>query len=77
VWSTDIERQAIQRLTSAVLSASGEGHQDDTTTFALHVPSAAHFDALCAGSPSLASELGFVEQSFERMIMAKVVASAP
>lgn len=74
LWGSEIERQAIQRLTSAVASASGQG---DATSFKLHVPSAAHFDALCAGSSSLASELGLVEQSYERMIMVKVVASAP
>ena len=73
VWNTEIERQAIQRLTSAVTSTSGH---DDPTTFGLHVPSAAHFDALCAGPTSLASELGFMERSYERMIMTKVATSA-
>jgi GNAT superfamily N-acetyltransferase len=73
VWNTEIERQAIQRLTIAVTSTSGH---NDPTTFGLHVPSAAHFDALCAGPTSLASELGFMERSYERMIMAKVATSA-
>jgi hypothetical protein len=77
VWSTEIERQAIQRLTSAVVSAFGKGDAKDATTFALHVPSTAHFDALRVGSPSLESELGLAEQRFERMIMTKVVAIAP
>jgi GNAT superfamily N-acetyltransferase len=72
VWGSEIERQAIQRLTSAVTNSIGH---DDSTTFGLHVPSAAHFDAVCAGPTSLASELGLVERSYERMIMAKVVDS--
>jgi hypothetical protein len=41
------------------------------------VPSAAHFAALRAGSPSLASELGLEERSEPRMIMVKVLAPAP
>jgi GNAT superfamily N-acetyltransferase len=72
VWGTALERQAIQLLANTVTGAQGHG---SGTAFALHVPSGAHFDALCAGSPSLASELGLVEQSYDRMIMVKVVAS--
>lgn len=72
VWGTALERQVIQRLADTAIGAQGQG---SSTAFALHVPSAAHFDALCAGNPSLASELGLVEHSYDRMIMVKVVAS--
>jgi hypothetical protein len=71
MWSTETERQAIQQLASAVTGAHGPYNP---ATFELHVPSAAHFDALCAGQPSLASQLGLAERNCERMIMAKVVA---
>jgi GNAT superfamily N-acetyltransferase len=74
VWGTETERQAIRLLAAAV---TGPGGRDDRTTFALDVPSAAHCDALRAGSPSLASELGLVERTYDRMIMARVVPSAP
>lgn len=40
------------------------------------LPITVHADALCAGSPSLASELGLVEQRYDCKIMVKVLASA-
>jgi hypothetical protein len=45
LWGSEIERQAIQLLTRAVASTIGEGaatNATNATTFALHVPSAAH-----------------------------------
>jgi GNAT superfamily N-acetyltransferase len=72
LWGTESDRQAIQLLTNAVTKAGGP---DVGSSIALHVPSAAHFDALCAGPNALASELGFSVQHYERMIMVKVVAS--
>jgi ribosomal protein S18 acetylase RimI-like enzyme len=68
LWGTESERQAIQLLTSAVQPDAAAA-----TTFALQVPCAAHFDALCAGPHALASELGLVGRSHDRMIMVKVV----
>ncbi len=68
VWGTESERQAIQLLSVAIGNTNG-------SAIALHVPSAAHFDALCAGPDALARELGLVEQSYDRMIMIKPVGS--
>ena len=73
-WGTESERQAIQLLTSAVTRAAPPGAE---STIALHVPSAAHFDTLCASSNALASELGFSVQRYERMVMVKLVAITP
>ncbi len=75
IWGSDIERQAIQLLTSAIVDEASRGREE--ATIALHLPSAAHFDALSAGAPSLASRLGLREQRYDRMIMVKVVTSAP
>jgi GNAT superfamily N-acetyltransferase len=72
LWGTAQERQVIHRLMGAledVRYAPGSG-------IALHLPSAAHFNALRAGTQSLAGEMGFVEQRYDRMIMAKVVAQS-
>jgi ribosomal protein S18 acetylase RimI-like enzyme len=74
VWGSEIERQAIQLLTSAIAGGASRGGEE--VTVALHLPSAAHFDALSAGAPSLASRLGLQEQRYDRMLMVKVVASA-
>ncbi len=68
VWGTESERQAIQLLTGAIGSTNG-------SIIALHVPSAAHFDALRDGPHALASELGLIEQSYDRMIMVKPIGS--
>jgi hypothetical protein len=72
LWGTEQEWQVIHRLMEA-LEAAG---YTPGSAIALHLPSAAHFDALCAGTQSLAAELGFVEQNYDRMIMAKVVANS-
>ena len=69
VWGSDVERQAIRLLTRA----TGEEHG---SAIALRVPSAAHFDALRSGANPLASALGLMEQSDERMIMVKCLALA-
>jgi ribosomal protein S18 acetylase RimI-like enzyme len=70
VWAGETERQAIQLLTSAAvnLAASASSKGADSTV-ALHVPSVAHFDALCAGAHALERELGFTAQTYDRMIM--------
>jgi ribosomal protein S18 acetylase RimI-like enzyme len=73
LWGGKIERQAIQLLTSVIPGEAVSGREE--ATIALHLPSAAHFDALCAGTPSLASLLDLREQRYDRMIMVKVVAS--
>ncbi|HEX6799368.1 MAG TPA: GNAT family N-acetyltransferase [Ktedonobacterales bacterium] len=72
LWGTATERQAVQRLTE-LLPVDGANGYTPGSPVALHLPSAAHADALCAGSPSLASELGLVEQRYDRMIMVKVL----
>jgi GNAT superfamily N-acetyltransferase len=69
LWGTESERQAILLLTSAVGDTNG-------ARIALHVPSAAHCDALSAGPESLARELGMTQQSYDRMIMAKALATS-
>jgi GNAT superfamily N-acetyltransferase len=80
VWGTALEQEVIQRLFGAVASTH-DGHAP-LAPVALHVASAAHYEALCAGAAgitgahSVASELGLCEQSYDRMIMVKVVASA-
>ena len=74
-WGTPLEQAVIQRLVGEV-TGGGPGGQDASAPIALHVPSAAHFDALCAGAgvaPSVASVLSLREQHYDRMIMAKVV----
>jgi GNAT superfamily N-acetyltransferase len=68
-WGTERERQAIQLLTNAVTKAEEPEVGSD---FALHVPSAVHFDALCVGASALASELGFSIHHYERIIMVKM-----
>src|SRR5258708_29207140 len=55
LWGPDSERHAIQLLTAAAAKSS---KPDDAPTFALNVPSAAHFEALCAGECELARALG-------------------
>ena len=74
LWGTATERQAIQRLAELLPTDSSDGYTPGSPV-ALHLPSAAHADALCAGSPSLTSELGLAEQRYDRMIMVKVLAS--
>jgi ribosomal protein S18 acetylase RimI-like enzyme len=64
LWGSDSERQAILLLTKVIRHEPG-------STIAVHVPSAAHFDALCTGANALARELGLVEQNYERMLMVK------
>lgn len=71
LWGSDVERDAIHLLTSVIGPEAirrGEG-----TLIALHLPCAAHFDALCAGPSSLASELGLSERSYERIVMVKAL----
>lgn len=68
VWGTELEYQAVQLLTTAVSNAIAH---DPATTFVLHVPTGAHFDALRAGAHSVASRLGLVEQSYTRTTMVK------
>ena len=72
LWGTEQERQVIHRLMGALEDAG----YTPGSTLALHLPSAAHFDALRARTQSLAGEMGFVEQNYDRMIMAKVVANS-
>lgn len=72
MWGTDLERQAFQLMTTAVINRIGH---DSTTPFVLHVPSTAHFNALRAGTHSLASEFGFVAQSYTRTTMVKPLAT--
>lgn len=74
LWGTATERQALQRLTG-LLPLDGANGYTSGSVVVLHLPSDAHADALLAGSPSLASELGLVEQRYDRMIMVKVLAS--
>lgn len=74
VWGTTLEQEVIQRLLGAV-TRTLDG-QELTPPVALHVPSAAHFEALSAGvagAPSVASTLGLREQSYDRMIMVKIL----
>jgi GNAT superfamily N-acetyltransferase len=73
LWGTEQERQVIHCLVGALENAG----YTPGSAIALHLPSVAHFGALRAGTQSLAGELGFVEQSYDRMIMAKVVANSP
>jgi GNAT superfamily N-acetyltransferase len=68
VWGTEIERQAIELLTHA--SEQEDGYKRGSAV-ALHVPSAAHFEALFAE----ANALGLVVQNYDRMVMVKVIAS--
>jgi RimJ/RimL family protein N-acetyltransferase len=63
-WGTTHEREVLHLLTSAVGQQPG-------ATIALHVPSAAHYEALCSGAPSLVSEFGLREQHSQRMVMVK------
>jgi len=63
-WGTACEREVLHLLTNTI------GHESGST-IALHVPSAAHFEALCSGAPSLASELDLREQHSQRMVMVK------
>jgi GNAT superfamily N-acetyltransferase len=72
LWGTEQERQVIHRLMGALEDAGYTSGSE----IALHLPSVAHFDALRAGTQSLAGELGFVKQNYDRMIMAKVVANS-
>jgi ribosomal protein S18 acetylase RimI-like enzyme len=69
VWGTACEWNVLQMLTTALESEPG-------AVIALHVPSAAHFEALGSGAPSLASELGLRAQHARRMVMVKGVARA-
>jgi ribosomal protein S18 acetylase RimI-like enzyme len=68
-WATDVERQAIQLMGDVL------GRADDSTIL-FHVPSAGHYDALCAGPTSLACAMGLSEHGAARMIMVKPVARA-
>ena len=70
LWGTEQERQVIRLLMRAL---EGAGFTPGSE-IALHLPSVAHFNALRAGTQSLGGEMGFVEQGYDRMIMAKVVA---
>jgi ribosomal protein S18 acetylase RimI-like enzyme len=72
MWGSEIEQQTIHALTRAVVNAST---QNESGIVALHVPSTGHYNALYAGSMSLASEFHMQEQRYERMIMAKVAAN--
>lgn len=72
LWGIEQERQVIHRLMRALEDA---GYMPGSE-IALHLPSIAHFNALCAGTQSLAGEMGFVEQNYDRMIMAMVVANS-
>jgi GNAT superfamily N-acetyltransferase len=76
MWGTTVEQELIQRLLGAV--ASAHSGPDRAEPVALHVPSSSHFEALGIGvarAHSVASALGLREQSHDRMIMVKVVAS--
>jgi GNAT superfamily N-acetyltransferase len=66
LWGSNSERQAILLLGSSIENPDG-------VEVALHVWSGAHFDALCSGSPPLASELGMTQHNYDRMIMAKAL----
>jgi ribosomal protein S18 acetylase RimI-like enzyme len=63
-WGTACEREVLYLLTSAI------GHQPGST-IVLHVPSTAHFEAICSGVPSLVNELDLIEQHSQRMVMVK------
>ena len=63
-WGTACEREVLHLLTSAIGYEPG-------STIALHVPSTAHFEALCSGVPSLVSEFDLREQQSQRMVMVK------
>jgi hypothetical protein len=71
LWGSDVERDAIHLLTS-VIGPEASGHGEGAL-IALHLPCAAHFDALRAGPSSLARELGFSEQGYERIVMIKTL----
>jgi hypothetical protein len=67
-WGTDTERHVILQLAGTI-------PQDQSATeIALYVPSAAHFEAISANPYVVGGEPGLVEQSFDRMIMAKSLA---
>lgn len=70
LWATDIEQRAIERMIAAL-------GRNDGAMVTFHVPSAGHFDALCAGPTSMADALGFTRHEAERMIMVKPLAGAP
>jgi GNAT superfamily N-acetyltransferase len=72
LWGTEQERQVIHCLMGALEDAG----YPPGSEIALHLPSVAHFNALRAGAQSLAGEMGFVEQNYDRMIMAKVMANS-
>jgi GNAT superfamily N-acetyltransferase len=76
VWGTALEQEVIQRLLGVV--ASTQDRPDRNAPVALHVPSSGHFEALgtgVTGAHSVASALGLREESYDRMIMVKVVTS--
>jgi GNAT superfamily N-acetyltransferase len=73
LWGTEQEQQLIHRLTQVL---EGLGYAQGSTV-ALHLPTTAHGDALWSGAQSLQREWRLTEQSYDRMIMAKVVMIAP
>lgn len=69
-WGSAREREAIQLVTSAVRRAMRPG--DEPALF-LHVPSAAHVEALAGGTDKLAQVFGMSVQTYSRMIMVKAL----
>jgi len=69
-WGNAREQEAIQLLTSAVRRAMRPG---DEPALYLHVPSAAHLEALVEGADKLAQLFGMSVQTYPRMIMVKAL----
>jgi hypothetical protein len=70
-WGTDTERRVISQLAGTIPQ-----RDQSATEIALYVPSAAHFEAISANPYVVDGEPGLVEQTFDRMIMAKSLAKA-
>jgi GNAT superfamily N-acetyltransferase len=67
-WGTDTERRLISQLAGTIPP------DQPAAEIALYVPSAAHFEAISAYPLVVDGEPALVEQSFDRMIMAKSLA---
>jgi GNAT superfamily N-acetyltransferase len=73
LWGTEQEQRLIHRLTQ-VLEGLGHSHG---STVALHLPTTAHGDAVRFGAQALERDWRLTQQSYDRMIMAKVVMITP
>lgn len=75
LWGSEREGQLIQHVTHVLTHQLSSYVPGSPVT--LYVPSDAHVEALGAGPESLATRLGLVTKSYDRMVMAKVAATTP